>query len=177
MGVPNGADVALIGHSQGGIVAMNLAEDRSFREQYHLTNVATFGSSVQNQVDDLPKGDQANYLWVRDPLDPVPYTDAAIRQNPVDEYVIRDWDFWRHDASLRVGVTGIGANDADPGAAVNPITDYDHSAHAVSNYESILDSQDGNAGYQKFLQSMQQYNGTILETYTHTGTPAGDVES
>ncbi|MBI9115709.1 hypothetical protein [Sanguibacter suaedae] len=45
-GAPVGATVGLYAHSQGGIVAMELADDDTFRRRYTLSNVTTFGSPV-----------------------------------------------------------------------------------------------------------------------------------
>lgn len=46
-GVRPGDHVALIGHSQGGITARNLASDRTFNETYNLDLVVTAGSPVE----------------------------------------------------------------------------------------------------------------------------------
>ncbi|MEG9246998.1 hypothetical protein V6S67_02780 [Arthrobacter sp. Soc17.1.1.1] len=45
-GIPSGAPVLLSGHSQGGMIAMELAGDPAFRDQFAVTNVLTFGSPV-----------------------------------------------------------------------------------------------------------------------------------
>lgn len=49
-GIPSGADVVLAGHSQGGIVAGNLAADPAFNggaDGYTVTDVLTVGSPVE----------------------------------------------------------------------------------------------------------------------------------
>lgn len=43
-GIPAGAPVTFIGHSQGGLVASRLASDPQIQNQYHLDFVLTFGS-------------------------------------------------------------------------------------------------------------------------------------
>jgi hypothetical protein len=45
-GIPSGAPVLLSGHSQGGMIAMELAGDPAFRDRFAVTNVLTFGSPV-----------------------------------------------------------------------------------------------------------------------------------
>lgn len=45
-GVPEGAELMLVGHSLGGIAAMNLASDLSFVSRYRLTHVISVGSPV-----------------------------------------------------------------------------------------------------------------------------------
>ncbi|WP_406454060.1 acetoacetate decarboxylase family protein [Streptomyces sp. NBC_00876] len=45
-GIPRGADVALIGHSEGGIAVMNLAQSEEFSRTYRVTHVVAVGSPV-----------------------------------------------------------------------------------------------------------------------------------
>lgn len=55
-GVPPGADVMIVGHSQGGIIANRLAADPTFNSRsgepgsYHVTHAFTVGSPVQTVV-------------------------------------------------------------------------------------------------------------------------------
>lgn len=55
-GIPPGAPVTFIGHSQGGLVASRLATDPQIQEQYRLDFVLTFGSptGLAQLPDDLP---------------------------------------------------------------------------------------------------------------------------
>lgn len=48
-GVPDGAEIALIGHSAGGPAAMNLAQDRAFCDRYTVTDAITIGSPVHHK--------------------------------------------------------------------------------------------------------------------------------
>ncbi|WP_199551860.1 hypothetical protein [Streptomyces sp. N35] len=48
-GVPAGAEVMAVGHSLGGITAMNLACDVEFVSTYRLTHVITVGSPIDNK--------------------------------------------------------------------------------------------------------------------------------
>ncbi|QEV16674.1 hypothetical protein CP975_03390 [Streptomyces alboniger] len=45
-GVPEGAEMMIVGHSLGGITAMNLASDLDFVSTYRLTHVLTVGSPI-----------------------------------------------------------------------------------------------------------------------------------
>ncbi|MFC7584002.1 hypothetical protein ACFQYP_09750 [Nonomuraea antimicrobica] len=45
-GLPQGAEVALVGHSAGGAAIMNLAQDPAFCARYTLTHVVAVGSPV-----------------------------------------------------------------------------------------------------------------------------------
>ncbi|MFE3763066.1 hypothetical protein ACFXPI_15025 [Streptomyces sp. NPDC059104] len=47
--VPSGTEVALVGHSQGGITAMNLASSRDFNALYTVTHVIAIGSPVDHK--------------------------------------------------------------------------------------------------------------------------------
>jgi len=46
--IPPGAPVLLVGHSQGGIIAANLAADPAFVERYGVTNVLTYGAPIDH---------------------------------------------------------------------------------------------------------------------------------
>ncbi|MEU2060400.1 hypothetical protein [Streptomyces sp. NPDC013455] len=48
-GIPRGAELALIGHSEGGIAVMNLAQDEEFCRAYRVTHVVTVGSPVDSK--------------------------------------------------------------------------------------------------------------------------------
>ncbi|MFC4336471.1 alpha/beta fold hydrolase [Salininema proteolyticum] len=50
--IPEGAEIALIGHSQGGLVAMNLAEDEDFTSRFTVTHVVAVGSPVDTKDPD-----------------------------------------------------------------------------------------------------------------------------
>lgn len=47
--VPSGAELALVGHSLGGITAMNLAADRDFCARYRVTRVVAIGSPIDGK--------------------------------------------------------------------------------------------------------------------------------
>ncbi|MEU3724104.1 hypothetical protein [Streptomyces sp. NPDC031705] len=47
--VPSGAQIALVGHSQGGITAMNLAASRDVNALYTVTHVVAIGSPIDQK--------------------------------------------------------------------------------------------------------------------------------
>ncbi|MFF4427898.1 hypothetical protein ACFYZ4_01860 [Streptomyces sp. NPDC001513] len=49
LAVPTGAEIALVGHSLGGITAMNLAADREFCALYRVTHVVAVGSPIDGK--------------------------------------------------------------------------------------------------------------------------------
>ncbi|MEU9989147.1 acetoacetate decarboxylase family protein [Streptomyces sp. NPDC048045] len=48
-GIPRGADLALIGHGEGGTALMNLAQDEEFCRSYRITHVIAVGSPLGNR--------------------------------------------------------------------------------------------------------------------------------
>ena len=70
-GVPPGSRVMLVGHSQGGIIAAQLASDPAFAERYGVTHVLTYGSPVDHLR--MPPG--VNLMQVQHGADLVPRLD------------------------------------------------------------------------------------------------------
>ncbi|MDT9685421.1 acetoacetate decarboxylase family protein [Streptomyces sp. TRM76323] len=48
-GVPDGAELAVIGHSEGGIALMNLVQNSGFCRRFRVTHAVTVGSPVDNK--------------------------------------------------------------------------------------------------------------------------------
>ncbi|QGV77221.1 hypothetical protein [Streptomyces ficellus] len=48
-GLPAGADLALVGHSEGGIALMNLAQNSAFCRRFRVTHVVAVGSPIDNK--------------------------------------------------------------------------------------------------------------------------------
>jgi hypothetical protein len=70
-GVPDGADVMLVGHSYGAYTAVEIATDPGFNEamggghgnySVNITHVAAAGASVAFRMDDLPTGTEGVLL-------------------------------------------------------------------------------------------------------------------
>ena len=75
-GVQEGDAVALYGHSQGGVVAANIAADPAVGEQFNIRYVLTAGSPVAGV--DLPAG--VTSLHLENTADAVPALDGAPTQ-------------------------------------------------------------------------------------------------
>ncbi|MEV6112829.1 acetoacetate decarboxylase family protein [Streptomyces sp. NPDC052109] len=54
-GIPRGADLALIGHGEGGTAMMNLAQDEEFCRTYRVTHVVAVGSPVGDKKPADPR--------------------------------------------------------------------------------------------------------------------------
>ena len=78
-GIPQGANVHLAGHSQGGNVAMVLADTQSFVDMYTIQSISTFGSPPSAPIN--PRLGQSKYHNYALVTDPVPYT----TQGPIAE--------------------------------------------------------------------------------------------
>ena len=72
-GIPADAPVMLVGHSQGGMTAANLAADPEFRGHFNVTNVMTYGSPIDSTR--IPA--DVNTLALQHPFDVVPRLDLG----------------------------------------------------------------------------------------------------
>ncbi|MFD7024228.1 hypothetical protein [Promicromonospora sukumoe] len=82
--IPPGAEVMLVGHSQGGMTVADLASDSGFVSQYNVTNAVTFGSPIdsahidpsvsvlemQHRSDVVPRLDLGDARF--NPISPIP---------------------------------------------------------------------------------------------------------
>lgn len=75
-GVPDHAQVTLIGHSQGGMTAMAAAVDPRFARRFKVAHIVTFGSPIAYKH--MPDG--VKVLSVEHRSDPVPALDFAPNQ-------------------------------------------------------------------------------------------------
>lgn len=71
--IPAGAPVLLVGHSQGGIIAAQLASDPAFVERYGVTNVLTYGAPI----DHVAVAPGVGVLQVQHAADVVPRLDLG----------------------------------------------------------------------------------------------------
>lgn len=66
-GIPPGSEVAFVAHSQGGLVASQLADDPTFNGgQYQVTDVFSVGSPVQTYTPADPRTDVLNVQHIED---------------------------------------------------------------------------------------------------------------
>lgn len=79
-GIPPGAPVMLVGHSQGGIIAGTLTSDPSFLRDYNVTHVMTYGAPI----DHLRIAPSVDVLQVQHRLDVVPRLDLGGLDNNLD---------------------------------------------------------------------------------------------
>ncbi len=71
--IPPGAPVMLVGHSQGGIIASQLAADPAFVSQYNVTDMMTFGTPL----DGVPIDPRVQTIALQHTTDPVARLDLG----------------------------------------------------------------------------------------------------
>ncbi|GGU96817.1 hypothetical protein GCM10010260_35550 [Streptomyces filipinensis] len=97
-GIPRGADLAFVGHGEGGTALLNLAHDAEFCRSYRVTHVVTVGSPagtrepadprtwiahITNQHDPVPVPDDRN---TTPRLDPHPHRYEVAYPGPTREF-------------------------------------------------------------------------------------------
>ena len=83
-GVPPGALVTLVGHSQGGLVAMQAAADAALRDRVSVTDVVTFAAPVAL----LPPPPGVHVLSLENARDIVPEADGADNPDRLDHLTV-----------------------------------------------------------------------------------------
>ena len=81
-GVTRQDDVMLVGHSGGGIVAVNAARDAARSGRFRITHIVTAGSPIGHVARDLPEDIQV--LSLENSADLVPRLDAAANPDRPD---------------------------------------------------------------------------------------------
>ncbi len=83
--VPEGANVMLVGHSNGGLSAMSLAADPAFEARYNVTHVLAVGAPISTKVAINPA---AQVMEINNLYDGVPATDGrASTEDPPSRVV------------------------------------------------------------------------------------------
>ncbi|NUS72035.1 MAG: hypothetical protein HOQ05_01380 [Corynebacteriales bacterium] len=83
--IPAGANVKLVGHSQGGMSVMDIAANRHIADRYHITHVETIGSPAQHK--DAPANASTKVLHVDNAEDEVPELDGGVTTSGGAQYV------------------------------------------------------------------------------------------
>lgn len=134
--VPAGANVMLVGHSQGGMTAVDIAADLQFAAEYNFTHVVTYGSPIENTA--VPPG--TSFLNLQHESDLVPKLDLN-------------------------GLGGDGSQSPTQGSNITTVTLNDPAGafdvtgnHSHENYEtSVRESRDPNL--------LQYLSDPILDQY------------
>ncbi|WP_052070857.1 WXG100 family type VII secretion target [Rhodococcoides fascians] len=147
--IPSGAEVMLVGYSQGGIDAQNIAASGKF----NVTDVVTFGSPKVPNADPASRG--VNVLQLEAFFDPVPRTDS-VAANPAR--ITGDALF---DAAAGFLDPNRGATErfVGVGEGQDPIDIHGNQA----SYESVGRQFDNSTDprFDTIRQSMTRYQGTV----------------
>lgn len=108
-GIKPGDNVALFGHSQGGIIAQNFAANEEFTEIYNVNLVVTVGAPTAGKIVD----ESIPVLHIEEVDDPIPGLDGAANRSR--------------------------ANQVTATFATSPLTDDSGWTHGMETYEKGLE--------------------------------------
>ncbi len=135
-GVRHTDPVLLVGHSEGGMVAVETARDAVRRGRFNVTHVVTAGSPIGRTVGSLPAG--VRVLALENATDVVPHLDGASnpdRRNVTTVTVHHGDGTISDDHDLRDSYEP-GAHDADLSANAS-VRDFVHSAQGFLDAAAI----------------------------------------
>lgn len=127
-GVRPDDDVMLVGHSEGGIVAVNAARDAARSQRFRITHVVTAGSPIGVIARQLPSSVQV--LALENASDVVPHCDGADNPDRLNITTITVHD-QRDGVSANHDLTGVyelaaAAADASHDASIRAFTSSAH---------------------------------------------------
>jgi pimeloyl-ACP methyl ester carboxylesterase len=130
-------DVMLVGHSEGGIIAVNTARDARRTGEFRITHVITAGAPIGDVLGRLPGSVQV--LALENERDVVPATDSA--ENPDEPNITTVTVDDQHDSIVgnhSLDDTYIPEADAVDASDNGSIEQFRHSASRFLNGESVL---------------------------------------
>jgi hypothetical protein len=139
--IPPGAEVMMVGHSQGGMTVADLTSDSAFVDKYNVTHAMTYGSPIDSAHIDP----SVSVLEMQHQHDVVPRLDLGdARYNPFSP-----------NPALPGGHNESGNHTTvtfdDPGSAFNATANHDHKD---SYPTSMANSND--PGYLAYQESLRQ---------------------
>lgn len=150
--IPPGAEVMMVGHSQGGMTVADLTSDSAFVDKYNVTHAMTYGSPIDSAHIDP----NVSVLEMQHQHDVVPRLDLGDSRFPF-------LPGGQNESANHTSVTF-----DDPGSAWNASANHDHS-EAYPN--SIANSSDpGLAAYEQSLRD----SGFIVDVDSN-GNPSSPV--
>lgn len=94
--IPKGANVVLAGHSLGGMVAQQVAANKTMQKRYNILNIVAYGAPVmfKGQIEGTMKR-------MGDVYDPVPYLSAETFK----DFEVQDGTLQKEDSGLGLDIT------------------------------------------------------------------------
>ncbi|MFD6140084.1 hypothetical protein [Promicromonospora sp. NPDC060271] len=133
--IPPGAEVMLVGHSQGGMTVADLTSDSAFVDKYNVTHAMTYGSPIDSAHIDP----SVNVLEMQHQHDVVPRLDLGDSRFPF-------LPGGQNESGNHTSVTF-----DDPGSAFNAIANHDHANAYPTSMENSTDP-----GYLAYQESLRQ---------------------
>lgn len=133
--IPPGAEVMMIGHSQGGMTVADLTSDPAFVQQYNVTHAMTYGSPIDSAHIDP----SVSVLEMQHQHDVVPRLDLGDSRFPF-------LPGGQNESANHTSVTF-----DDPGSAFNAMANHDHSEAYPTSMGSTSDP-----GYLAYEQSLRE---------------------
>ena len=143
-GVPEGAEVMLVGHSQGGVAAMNLAQDPAFNGgRYRVTDVVAVGAPVDQKT--VPSGSGTEVVTVTNDRDIVPALDGQGPGSPDPVVAGR--------TEIRVSSPGVGFRQS----------------HGLDVYDDLLGTAGDPSSHDSAInaRTVEYSRGTVVESITY----------
>ena len=143
-GVPESAEVMLVGYSLGGIAAMNLAQDPAFNGgRYRVTDVVTVGAPVDQKT--VPSGSGTEVVTVTNDRDIVPALDGRGPGSPDPAVADR--------TEIRVISPGVGLRQS----------------HGLDVYDDLLGTADDPSSHYSAIneRTVEYGQGIVVESTTY----------
>lgn len=147
--IPSGSPVLLVGHSQGGIIAAQLASDPGFVQQYGVTNVLTYGAPI----DHVQLAPGVDALQVQHRFDVVPRLDLG----GVD----------LGGTNPNTPVTTVTLDS--PGGVFGAVTNHSHTEYRDSVAAAL--GSDSDAG-----RILREYQSTLAPFFVQSGGSATAID-
>lgn len=143
-----GEPVMLVGHSQGGMLAHNIARDKKAQKEFNIKNITTFGSPVgRSKPGVTADGTQVQELNIEMKSDLVPQLDGA---------ATGDGDPGRSRVVINDRHAMVGTKGEYEAIGPHDVLQYSWDYEAVRPKESAI---------QSYEQSTQTYFGEDTRTY------------
>jgi hypothetical protein len=159
--IPPGAEVMMVGHSQGGMTVADLTSDSAFVDKYNVTNAMTYGSPIDSAHIDP----SVSVLEMQHQHDAVPRLDLGDSRFPF-------LPGGQNESANHTSVTF-----DDPGSAWDAAGNHDHSENYPNSMKNGTDPDQ--AAYDPALAAYEQglRDSGFLVDVDKSGSPSAPVSA